>query len=75
MALNKGNLKNSLQNIFEEMCTNDSQENSIEVLADRLSTVFFDFVKTAEVEAGQSVSTTGTAAAQTGQTTTKGVII
>ncbi|MFH6945106.1 hypothetical protein [Flavobacterium sp. FlaQc-50] len=75
MALNKETLKNNLQTLFQQMSTNNSQENSIEVLADRLSTVIFDFVKTAEVEVGQSVSTTGTAAAQTGQTTTKGIII
>ncbi|QSW90699.1 hypothetical protein J0383_07785 [Flavobacterium endoglycinae] len=75
MALNKETLKNSLKTVFQQMSTNDSQENSIEVLADRLSTVIYDFVKTAEVQEGQSVSTTGTAAAQTGQTTTKGIII
>ena len=75
MALNKGGLKSSLLALFQEMSTNDSQEDSIEVLAERLSIVIYDFVKTAEVEPGQDVSTTGTAAAQTGKTTTKGTII
>lgn len=75
MALNKENLKNSLQTIFQEMCSNNDQENSVQVLADKLSTVIFDFVKTAEVKAGQEVSTTGTAFAQTGKTTTNGTIV
>lgn len=75
MALNKASLKSSLQVIFQEMSTNDSQENSIEVLAEKLSGVIYDFVKTAEVIAGQDVSTTGTASAQTGKTITNGTII
>jgi hypothetical protein len=75
MALNKESLKNSLQTVFHQMITNDNQENSIQVLADRLSTVIYDFVKTAEVKSGQDVSTIGTAAAQTGKTTTNGTII
>ncbi|MEO6176774.1 MAG: hypothetical protein ABIP27_16605 [Flavobacterium circumlabens] len=75
MALDKESLKSSLLSLFQELKTNDNQEDSIEVLADRLSGVIYDFVKTAEVQAGQGVSTTGTAAAQTGQTTTKGTII
>lgn len=75
MALNKEYLKNSLQNLFQEMSTNDSQENSIQVLAERWSTLIYDFVKSAEVKAGQDVSTTGTAAAQTGKTTTNGTLI
>lgn len=75
MALNKESLKGSLQIIFQEMSTNDSQENSIEVLAEKLSAVIYDFVKTAEVIAGQDVSTTGTASAQTGKTITNGTII
>lgn len=75
MALNKASLKSSLQAIFQDMSTNDSQENSIEVLAEKLSGVIYDFVKTAEVIAGQDVSTTGTASAQTGKTITNGTII
>jgi hypothetical protein len=75
MALNKSNLKNNLLAIFQEMLTNDNQQNSVETLAEKLSGVIFDFVKTAEVVAGQNVSTTGTAVAQTGKTTTNGTII
>lgn len=75
MALNKATLKNDLKAVFEQLSTNDNQEDSIQVLADRLATVIFDFVKTAEVQAGQDVSTTGTATAQSGKTTTKGTII
>jgi hypothetical protein len=61
--------------IFQKMTKNDNQQSSVETLAEELSGVIFDFVKTAEVVAGQSVSTTGTAAAQTGKTTTNGTII
>jgi hypothetical protein len=75
MALNKENLKNELLAIFTEMQTNNDPQNSVEVLAEKLSAVIFGFVKTAEVQPGQDVSTTGTAAAQTGKTTTKGTII
>lgn len=75
MALNKENLKNELLAIFTEMQTNNDPQNSVEVLAEKLSAVIFDFVKTAEVKAGQEVSTTGTATAQTGKTTTNGTII
>ncbi|MCV9934550.1 hypothetical protein OIU80_19895 [Flavobacterium sp. LS1R47] len=75
MALSKSILKNNLLAIFQKMTTNDNQQNSVETLAEELSGVIFDFVKTAEVVAGQSVSTTGTAAAQTGKTTTNGTII
>ncbi|MCV9929523.1 hypothetical protein OIU83_17815 [Flavobacterium sp. LS1R49] len=75
MALSKAILKGSLLAIFQEMSTNNDQQNSIETLAEKLSGVIFDFVKTAEVVAGQGVATTGTAAAQTGKTTTNGTII
>lgn len=75
MALNKESLKSSLQSIFQEMSTNDSLEDSIEALAEKLSAVLYEFVKTAEVQAGQNVSTTGTASAQTGKTITNGTII
>ena len=75
MALSKATLKTDLKAIFNALKTNEDIEDSIEVFADRLSTVIFDFVKTAEVQTGQTVSTTGTAAAQTGTTTSKGIII
>lgn len=75
MALNKETLKNSLQTIFQEMSTNDDQQDSIQVLSEKMATAFYEFVKTAEVKAGQDVSTTGTAAAQTGKTVTNGQII
>lgn len=75
MALDKQVLKNSLLVLFTEMVKNDDQQNSVEVLAEKLATVIFDFVKTAEVKAGQDVSTTGSATAQTGKTTTNGTII
>jgi hypothetical protein len=75
MALSKASLKSELLAIFQEMISNDDQQNSVETLAEKLSAVLFDFVKTAEVQAGQDVSTTGTAAAQTGKTTTNGTII
>jgi hypothetical protein len=75
MALDKATLKADLKDILNVLKTNEDIEDSIEVLADGLSTVFFDFVKTGEVQIGQTVSTTGTAAAQTGTVTSKGVII
>lgn len=75
MALSKENIINGLFVLFTDMRDNNNPENSVETLANRLGTLIYDFVKTAEVQAGQSVSTTGTPTAQTGQTTTNGTII
>lgn len=50
------------------------ETDSMEEFAEDLSTLIYDFVKTGELEVntGITVQTTGTASAQSGQTTSKG---
>lgn len=50
------------------------EEDSFQEYAEEFADLVIALVKTAKVKTGISVSTTGTATAQTGQTTTKGNI-
>ena len=72
MALNKQSLKQGIITLQQDMLT--KTEPSIEEYAERLASLINDFVKSGEVmvKAGISVSTAGTAAAQTGSTTSVG---
>lgn len=72
MALNKQALKQGIIALQRDMLT--KTDNSIEEYAERLASLINDFVKSGEVmvKAGISVSTAGTAAAQTGSTTSVG---
>ncbi len=72
MALNKPGLKTGILGLLNEMRT--KQENADEYFAEQLSTLIDTYVKTATVTvaAGIAVTTTGTAAAQTGATTSPG---
>lgn len=72
MALNKQALKQGIIRLLQDMLT--KTDNSIEEYADRLTSLIHDFVKSGKVtvDAGISVSTAGTAAAQTGSTTSVG---
>ena len=72
MALNKQALKQGIITLQQDMLT--KTEPSIEEYAERLASLINDFVKSGEVmvKAGISVSTAGTAAAQTGSTTSVG---
>lgn len=72
MALNKVALKASIRSLLKDM--SEREEPSIDEYADRLSGAIDEFVKSGKVNAGIAVSTTGTAAAQTGQTTSLGTI-
>jgi hypothetical protein len=72
MALNKAILKAEIKAIMTDMRTRE--ENADDEYADRLSTAIDTFIKTAQVNAGIPVSTTGTAAAQTGATTAPGTL-
>lgn len=69
MALVKSTLKANILGLMSDMRTREA--NADEEFADRLSTLIDDYIKSATitVPAGQAVSTTGTAAAQTGATT------
>jgi len=67
MALNKTALKNTIQTLLGDMRTREAVSDS--EFATRLADAIDAFVRTGEVAAGIPVSTTGTAAAQTGQTT------
>ena len=70
--LNKQALKQDIISLQRDMLT--KTETSIEEYAERLATIIDTFVKSGEVivQAGILVSTTGTAAAQTGATTSTG---
>nr|DAQ74483.1 MAG TPA: hypothetical protein [Caudoviricetes sp.] len=72
MALNKEQLKQGIIDLLQDMLT--KTDNSIEEYAERLASLIDAFVKSGEVtvKAGISVSTAGTAAAQTGSTTSVG---
>ena len=72
MALNKEQLKQGIIRLQQDMLT--KTDASIEEYAERLASLINDFVKSGEVKvkAGISVSTAGTAAAQTGSTTSVG---
>lgn len=72
MALNKQALKQGIISLQQDMLT--KTEQSMEEYAERLASLINDFVKSGEVtvKAGISVSTAGTAAAQTGSTTSVG---
>ena len=73
MALNKEQLKQGIIRLQQDMLT--KTDASIEEYAERLASLINDFVKSGEVKvkAGISVSTAGTAAAQTGSTTSVGM--
>ena len=72
MALNKQALKQGIIQLQQDMLT--KTEPSIEEYAERLASLIVTLVKSGEVtvKAGISVSTAGTAAAQTGSTTSTG---
>ena len=72
MALNKEQLKQGIIRLQQYMLT--KTDASMEEYAERLASLIHDFVKSGEVtvKAGISVSTAGTAAAQTGATTSVG---
>lgn len=69
MALVQANLKSELLSLFNRMKKAPMSE---EEYADNLAAIITNHILTAEVNAGIPVSTTGTAAAQTGNTTSKG---
>lgn len=66
MAMVQATLKTNLLTLFNQMKQSEMSEADY---ADRLATIFTNFVKTAEVPPGIPVSTAGSAAAQTGATT------
>ena len=72
MALNKQALKQGIIDLHQDMLTKTN--DSIEEYAERLASLIDTFVKGGEVtvQPGISVSTAGTAAAQTGATTSTG---
>lgn len=78
MALDKQQLASQLKSIFDSVSPEGNNETDPSVLREQIANDMADaidtFVKGAEVtvEAGIPVSTTGTAAAQTGQTTESG---
>lgn len=72
MALNKQALKQGIIRLLQDMLT--KTDNSIEEYAERLTSLIYDFVKGGEVTVapGISVTTAGTASAQTGTTIDEG---
>ena len=72
MALNKEQLKQGIIRLQQDMLT--KTDAGIEEYAERLASLIDTFVKGGEVtvQAGIQVSTAGTAAAQTGTTTSVG---
>jgi methionine synthase II (cobalamin-independent) len=72
MALNQTTLKNNLLTLFNLM---KQSEMSEEDYAENLAAIINEHIKTAQVKAGIPVSTTGSAAAQSGATTGTGELI
>ena len=72
MALNKEQLKQGIIRLQQDM--QRKTDASMEEYAERLASLIHDFVKSGEVtvQPGISVSTAGTASAQTGKTTSEG---
>ena len=72
MALNKEQLKQGIIRLQQDMLT--KTDASMEEYAERLASLINDFVKSGEVTiaSGISVTTAGTAASQTGATTSVG---
>ena len=72
MALNKQALKQGIIALQQYMLS--KTDASMEEYAERLASLIEDFVKSGEVtvQPGISVSTAGTASAQTGKTTSEG---
>lgn len=72
MALNKEQLKQGIIRLQQYMLT--KTDASMEEYAERLASLIHDFVKSGEVTiaSGISVTTAGTAASQTGATTSVG---
>nr|DAN71637.1 MAG TPA: hypothetical protein [Caudoviricetes sp.]DAR83967.1 MAG TPA: hypothetical protein [Caudoviricetes sp.] len=72
MALNKEQLKQGIISLQRDMLT--KTEPSMEEYAERLASLIDTFVKSGEVTIapGISVTTAGTAASQTGATTSEG---
>ncbi|WP_454951926.1 hypothetical protein [Capnocytophaga granulosa] len=73
MALNKEQLKQGIIRLQQHMLT--KTDASMEEYAERLASLINDFVKSGEVTIapGISVTTAGTAASQTGATTSVGM--
>jgi len=77
MALNTTKLKSDVKAAFQRALQETNPNNrarSIEQLADDISKAVETFVKSGQVNPGIPVATTGTASAQTGQTTGIGTI-
>jgi hypothetical protein len=72
MALNTEGLKNSYLQLMTDM--RSRTQNSDEEFAARFANMMTAFVRSGDVMPGIRVSTTGTAQAQAGATTTKGTI-
>ncbi len=72
MALNKPALKAEIKQILTDMRTRT--ENADDEFATRLSDAIDTYVKTAQVDPGIAVATTGSATAQTGTTTAPGTL-
>ena len=72
MGLNKEQLKQGIITLQQDMLT--KTDSSTEEYAERLASLIDAFVRSGEVKvaAGITVSTTGTAAAQSGTTTSVG---
>lgn len=73
MPLNKTALAQSILKLMTDARKETEIDNS--KFADGLADAIDAFVKTGEVQPGITVSTTGTAAAQTGATTSTGKIL
>ena len=72
MALNKQALKQGIIRLQQDMLT--KTDASMEEYAERLASLIYDFVKSGEVTVapGISVTTAGTATAQSGATISEG---
>ena len=72
MALNKEQLKQGIIQLQQDMLT--KTDASMEEYAERLASLIYAFVRSGEVTIapGISVATAGTAASQTGATTSEG---
>ena len=70
--INRDSIKGEIKQLLIDMRSQDDLDAALEFYSDALSRIISEAILSAEVNVGIGVSTTGSATAQTGFTTTKG---
>ena len=75
MSVQKNVIKDEILKMMDSLSEKENSDDSKEEFAEKLSSIISDAILSAEVVSGIPVSTTGSAAAQTGATTSTGKLI